>query len=231
MYLLARAFPRLERYRLPLSRDQLMLLLAAVNLMFLGLDIYLAHRISGTIVPNEWIPIVFGPTAGVLVLIAGLLARRYRALASTVVTLLFLGSIGVGLAGAYFHLLRAGLPAAPEGERLTVSLVIWAPPVLGPLMFVLVGLWGMSAAWVEDPPDSGRLRFLGKTVLNLPMSKTRAYLLMVGLACLATLISAVLDHARTGFQNEWLWVPTVVGVFMATAPLVLGACRRRAARM
>ncbi len=29
---------------------------------------------------------------------------------------------------------------------------------------------------------------------------------------LATLISRVLDHARTNFSNPWLWVPTAVGV-------------------
>ena len=75
MYHLATVFPSVRRIgRLPLSRDQLMLLMAAINEIFLGIDIYLAHSISGTIVPNEWIPIIFGPIAGVLLLLAGLIA-------------------------------------------------------------------------------------------------------------------------------------------------------------
>ena len=111
---LARVFPPLQRVKLPLNRDQLMLLMAAVNELFLGLDIYLAHNISGTIVPNEWIPIIFGPIAGVLLLLAGLLAIRRRELASLIATVVFVASIVVGLLGAYFHLNRAALPACSD---------------------------------------------------------------------------------------------------------------------
>ena len=71
MTLLAELSPALERVRrrlLPITRDQMMLLMAAVNLLFLGIDTYLAHSISGTIRPNEWIPIIFGPVAAVLLL-------------------------------------------------------------------------------------------------------------------------------------------------------------------
>ena len=193
MYHLATLAPPITRFRLPFSRDQLMLLLAAVNEIFLGIDIYLAHSISGTIVPYEWIPIIYGPVAGVVLLVAGLIV--------------------VGLLGAYFHLVRASLPSGPEGEQLTVQLLVWGPPVMGPLMFAFVGLWGLSAAWVEDPPDSGRLRMPGGRMLRLPLSKTRAYLLMFSLAALSTVLSSVLDHARTQFENPWLWLPTVVGVF------------------
>ena len=138
-----------------------MLLMAAINEIFLGIDIYLAHSISGTIVPNEWIPIVFGPVAGVLLLLAGLIALRRRPLATVIATIVFTGSIIVGLLGDYFHIMRAILPNAPIGERVTVDLLVWAPPLLGPLMFALVGLLGISAAWAEDPPDSGRLNLLG----------------------------------------------------------------------
>ena len=40
---------------------------------------------------------------------------------------------------------------------------------------------------------------------------------------LATVISSVLDHARTDFSNPWLWVPTAIGVFATTVAIVLGA--------
>lgn len=223
---LHRAVPVARRVRLPLSRDQLMLLMAAINELFLGLDIYLAHSISGTIVPYEWIPIIFGPAAGMLLLVAGLLALRARPLATVIANGVFLLSIVVGLLGAYFHLSRAALPTAPPGSRLTVNLLVWAPPVLGPLMFSLVGWLGISASWVEDPADSGRLRLLGGRALRLPYAKTRAYLIITGLAALFTVISAVLDHARTGFENPWLWAPTAVGVFATTAAVVLAGIDR-----
>ena len=212
MFLLAELMPAAKRLeKLPLSRDQLMLLMASTNQLFLGIDIYLSHRISGTIVPNEWIPSIFGPIAAALLLLAGLIAIRRRPLATVLATIVLLASIAVGLLGAYFHLIRAALPAAPISQRLTLSLLVWGPPLLGPLMFSLVGLLGISAAWIEDPPDSGRLQLLAGRKLQLPYSKTRAYLFMVSLGALATVISSVLDHARTGFRNPWLWLPTIVG--------------------
>ncbi|MCD4685242.1 MAG: hypothetical protein K8S97_04830 [Anaerolineae bacterium] len=214
MYHLATVFPPIKRLRIPLSRDQVMLLMAAVNEVFLGVDIYLAHKISGTIVPYEWIPIIFGPIAGALLLVAGLIALRQHPLATKVTAVVLLASTAVGLLGAYFHILRAALPEAAPGNVISVRLLVWGPPFLGPLMFAFVGLWGISAALIEDPPDSGRLRlFYRNWTLQLPLSKTRAYFLMFSLAALITTITAVLDHARTGFENDWLWIPTLIGVF------------------
>lgn len=224
MGMLEAIHPRLAVVRrLPLTRDQWMLLMAAVNLIFLGIDTYLAHLISGTIRPNEWIPVIFGPTAGVVLLVAGLIALRRRRLATWLATLVLLASIGVGLLGAYFHWMRAILPTAPLGERVSIDLLVWAPPILGPLTFALVGVLGISAAWVESPPDSGVLLLSTRRRLRLPYSKTRAYFFWVSMGSLATVISSVLDHARTGFNNPWLWIPTAVGVFATVVALVLGA--------
>jgi hypothetical protein len=225
MYYLARAFPAARRLRIPLSRDQVMLLMLALNELLLGLETYLAHMISGTIVRNEWIPIIFGPIAGVLLILAGLLALKRRMLATLIATLVFLASAAVGLLGAYFHLVRALLPTAPLGEVVSVPLLVWAPPILGPLTFALVGLLGISAAWVEETPDSGRLLLPRGVKLQLPYSKTRAYLFAIGMGSLATVISSVLDHARTEFTNPWLWVPTAIGVFGTVVAVVLGALK------
>src|SRR5574341_37753 len=214
---LAFVFPLAGRLRIPLGRDGLMLLMAAINEIFLGIDTYLAHSISGTIRPFEWIPIIFGPIAGILLLLAGAVSLRQRPLATVIATLVLLVSIAVGLLGAYFHLLRAILPAAPAGQQVSADLIVWAPPLLGPLTFALVGLLGISAAWVEDPPESGTLILLGGRRITLPYSKTRAYFYMVSLGLLATVISSVLDHARTGFENFWLWIPTIGGIFAVVA--------------
>jgi hypothetical protein len=217
------AVPATDRLRLPLNRDQLVLLMAAMNLFMLGVETYLAHLISGTIVLREWIPILFGPVAGVLLLAAGLLSLRYRQAASITATLVLGISIIVGLLGAFYHIAYAIIPAGPLGERISVPLLIWAPPILGPLTFSLVGLFGISAAWREVPPDSGRLLLPGNLHLQMPYSKTQAFLFAVSLASLATVISSVFDHARTDFSNPWLWFPTAVGVFATFTGAALGA--------
>jgi hypothetical protein len=232
MYHLATIFPPVTRLRrLPLSRDQLMLLMMAVNELFLGVDTFTAHRISGTIRPGEWIPIIFGPAAGIVLLLAGLIALRRRQLATILATLTLGVSIAVGLLGAYFHLMRTVLPNAAPGQQVSVGLLVWAPPILAPLTFCLVGLLGISAAWLEEPSDSGVLRLWaragrGPYRLRLPYAKTQAYFFLVGLGCLATVLSSVLDHARTGFVNPWLWVPTAIGVFATVVAVTVGAIDR-----
>ncbi len=109
MYYLAKILPGVRRLRIPLSRDQVMLLMVAFNEYMLAVEIYLAHSISGTIVPYEWIPIIFGPIAGTILILAGLVALRNRPLAMWLAIPTFLSSIVVGLLGAYFHISRAVL--------------------------------------------------------------------------------------------------------------------------
>jgi hypothetical protein len=214
-------FPRLSKIRIPLSRDQLMLLMAAVNEIFLGIDIYLAHLLSGTIVLREWIPIVFGPVAGILLIFAGWLAGKKHLAAVWIANFIFVSSILVGLLGTYFHFTRAILPTGPVGSKITIQMLIWAPPVIGPLVFSLVGLLGITAIWKEEPANSGRLVLFSGKAIQFPFNKTRAFFLMVSLGTLATLISSVLDHARTNFQNPWLWVPVAAGVLGVITSLIL----------
>ena len=222
MYYLAIAIPGIRRLRIPLSRDQLFMLIAAFNELMLAVEIYLAHSISGTIVFNEWIPIIFGPIAAFLLGVAGLISLRNRLLAVWIAVPTLLVSIGIGLLGVFFHLNRAFRPFASAGERINVPLAIWAPPLLGPLTFALVGLIGLSAIWRETPVDSGTLSLTGNYRLQLPYSKTRGYLFLVSMGMLATLISSVLDHARTNFSNPWLWVPTAAGILGVVVSLGIG---------
>ncbi len=222
MYYLATILPSVRRLKIPLSRDQVMLLMVAFNEFMLAVEIYLAHSISGTIVPYEWIPIIFGVVAGVILGFAGMVALRNRLLAMWISIPTFLASITVGLLGAYFHVSRAVLAGAPAGQQTSISLTIWAPPVLAPLTFALVGVLGLSAIWVEQPVDSGTLVFFGGRRMQLPYSKTRGYFFWVSMAMLATLISSVLDHARTNFSNPWLWVPTAAGILGVIVSLGIG---------
>ena len=229
MAYLALVVPRFRHLRLPISRDQAFLLLAAFNQFFIAIDIYLAHSISGGIKPAEWIPIVAGFFCGVLLIIAGLIAIRNRDRASVLAILVFAVSIGIGLLGAYFHLNRTVLLNEGLVSTQAVAALIWAPPVIGPLFFILISVLGISAAWIEAPADSGRLRLLRGRTVQMPYSKTRAYMLIVSIFILATLISSVLDHARFGFDNAWVWLPVTAGLFGFGTALYLGIASRPSA--
>jgi hypothetical protein len=134
-----------------------------------------------------------------------------------------LASIVVGVLGAYFHLVRGTLPTAPIGQRITLNLLVWAPPVLAPFAFAFVGLLGISAAWVENPANSGRLTLPRGWRLHLPYSKTRAYYFMVSMGILIALVSSSFDHSRHPWQTPWLWLPLITGVFAAVIAAVMGA--------
>ena len=119
----------------------------------------------------------------------------------------FVGSILVGLLGAYYHFIRAILPNAPPGLRISVNLLIWAPPVVGPLVFSLVGLLGISAVWKEEP---GRLRSaadLGRTgTFSCPTAKPAPTTSLISLGTLATL---ALQRPRS--RPDRLRKPVAVG--------------------
>jgi hypothetical protein len=212
--------------RLPLSRDQVMLLLAAVSEALSGFDAWLAHRASGTMRGAEWAPAIFGPLAGAILLVAGVIAFRRRMLASILATVVFAASVAVGIAGAWLHLQRAILPSGPVGQRVVLDFFFWAPPVLGPLAFAFIGVFGTSAAWAEAPPGSGRLLLPGRLRLQLPYPKTNAYFYVTATGILIALVSSVLDHAGTGFDDGWLWLPTAGGVFSAVVATALGVIER-----
>lgn len=227
MNYLATVFPKAGRRRLPVSRDQAMLLMAAFNEIMLGLDTLLAHGLNNTILLREWIPIVFGPVAGVLLLVAGLIALRNRKTAAWLATAVFIASIIVGVLGAYFHFVRGMLPTAPAGARVTLNLLVWAPPFLAPFAFAGIGVLGISAAWQEMPAGSGRLKLPFNKSVQMPYSKTRAYFFLVSLGTLVALVSSALDHARHPWENPWLWLPLVVGVFATAVSAGMGALQRK----
>lgn len=211
--------------RFPITRDQSVLLMAAFNEFMLGLDTYLAHVLNGTITGREWIPILFGPIAGTMLLISGLIAFRNRTAASWLATLVFLASITVGVLGAYFHFIRGTLPTAPPGYQVTIGLLVWAPPFLAPFAFAGIGVMGISAAWLENPPGSGFLE-LPRGHIQMPFNKTRAYFFLVSLGILMALVSSALDHARQPFDNPFLWIPIVAGTFGTVVAFLMGAANR-----
>ena len=226
MYYLAEVFPIIRKLKIPLKRSQVMLLMLALNFLLLGVETYTAHIVSGTIVPYEWIPIIYGPLAAVILLATGVVSLKKRQTASLIANIVFVVSIVVGLLGMYFHLSRGIVPGAPAGEKISIILLIWSPPAIAPLTFALLGLLGISSTFIEHPVDSGRLLLWKNKTIQLPLPKTSAFLLMSAFGNLATLISSVLDHARTDYSNLWLWVPTIVGLFGTLTAFYLGVLKK-----
>ena len=208
--------------RIPVTRGQLMLLFVALNEAVLALEILLAHGLNGTIRTDEWIPIVFGPVAALVLVIAGLISLRQRTAAILLALLVFIISLFIGLLGAFFHVQRAIPPVGLVRPSYAIDLFVFAPPVLGPLTFALVAIVGVIAAVIEDPPDSGRMVIPGVLSWQVPFSKTRQYYVWVSLGILATLISSVLDHGRFNFDNPWTWLPIIIGVFATVTCLGMG---------
>ena len=197
--------------------------MAAVNEIFLGIDTYLAHLISGTIRPNEWIPVIFGLVAGGILLLAGLLAFAIAPWRD-----------GPGHASSSVRASRSGC-WAPTSTWCARSCPrpSWASGSGGPA--------GVGAAYpgpadlcaggragdqrrLDRGPAGQRRRWCSRAAAGctLPYSKTRAYFFLVSMGTLATVISTVLDHARTGFENPWLWVPTAIGILGVVVALAIG---------
>jgi hypothetical protein len=211
--------PFLEKVRLPVSRDQAMLLFVVLNETIMGFETYLAHSLNGTIRFREWIPIVCGPLFGVMLLAAFFIAPRKPKPALWTAVAALAGSIIVGVLGTYFHLVRSIRPFAAPGQRVTLDLLVWGPSVFAPPTFVLVGLLGLTALSRESQDDTGA--FSLSLWQKLPLSKDQAYFWMACLGVLIALVSSLLDHMRTGFENPWLWIPALSGVFAVAVAAML----------
>ena len=56
---------------------------------------------------------------------------------------------------------------------------------------------------------------------SLPLRKEQLYFWMASLGAVIALVSSLLDHLRTGFENPWLWVPALSGVFSVAVAAML----------
>ncbi|MCA9884157.1 MAG: hypothetical protein KC708_14335 [Anaerolineae bacterium] len=208
--------PGIGSFHLPLNRNDLLLLLVAFTEIGMGVETALAHLISGSIKPGEAIPVVFGPLAGIALIVA--LAMRVRAHKATLpssmlVILTGMASVGVGLIGSAFHWSRVLPPTNFANYGLQWDWIIYAPPVVGPLAFTGVGLLAIIALLEDTRPETGKLTLPGIITFNTPLPQTRQFLWLIALGLYAATLSAMLDHARTGFESIFVWIPLVLGVF------------------
>ena len=220
--------PGIGEFKLPLTRDDLMLGLVGFNMMAIGVETYLAHLISGGVKPAEAIPVYFGPAAGLIVLIA--LFFRVVRQNKVATTLVILGvsalSVVVGVLGSAFHWERGIAPAFFEGSRLRWDWIIHAPPALAPLAFAGIGLIGILSVLEEQGQGSGKFEFPGVLAFSTPLSKTRQLMWLVGLGIAAATASAFIDHSRTEFEDFFVWIPVVLGIFGTVVTIVMATYER-----
>lgn len=216
--------PGIGNFHLPVSRNDLLLMLVAFAEIGMGVETFLAHLISGHVKPAESIPVIFGPIAGVLLLIAfGLRVRARKAtfISSLLVILTGMASVAVGILGTAFHWARALPPITFENYGLQWDWIIYAPPVAGPLAFSGVGLLAIIALLEDTSPETGKLTLPGFITFNTPLPQTRQFLWLIAFGLYAATLSATLDHARTGFENYYVWIPTGLGLLGSVATTML----------
>jgi hypothetical protein len=115
-------------------------------------------------------------------------------------------------------------PSSLPGPRLRWDWIIFAPPVAAPLAFAGIGLMGILAALEEPAP--GQLELPGILRFQTLITKTRQMLWLVALGLAAATLSAFLDHSRTDFENTFVWIPTVFGVFGSVVTLLMALYER-----
>lgn len=220
--------PGIGEFQLPLTRNDLLLVLVAATEFGLGIETYLAHLISGSVKPMETIPVVVGPLLGLTLLVALYLrvGRKQKVLSTLIVLGAAAVSIAVGVIGSAFHWARAIPPAAFPESGLQWDWIIYAPPVLGPLAFAGVGLLAIVAVLEDTKPETGRLTLPGVLTFNTPLPQTRQFFWLIAFGLYAATMSSILDHGRTSFENVFVWIPAVLGLFAAVATTLMALYHR-----
>ena len=184
------------------SRSPLRLWLVEIfafgNLVFLAVDIYLAHRVNDFAHPAEWIPIYFSATVPLL-LIPGIVKRRHNdRLSRKAGFAVGVSSILVGLAGLLLHL---------DGNFFhaqTLKALVYTAPFAAPLSYTGVGLLLLlnrmepdgSSAWGPWVTFLAMCGFVGNLALSL---------------C---------DHAQNGFFERTEWISVIASAFAVSFLLV-----------
>jgi len=215
--------PGLGDFAFKVNRNDLLLGLVALTEIGLGVETALAHLISGSIKIEESTPIIFGPAAGLAIIVAMVLRWRTdrSRISSLIVILTGLASIAVGIIGSALHWARVMPPASLIDAGLSWDWVIYAPPVAGPMAFAGVGIIAIIALLEDTRPETGKMTLPGFFTFNTPLGQTRQFFWLVAFGLYAATLSALLDHGRTDFEEIWVWIPVVIGLFGAVATTMM----------
>jgi hypothetical protein len=203
------------RLRMPVERDRLILLFVAVNLVFLTVDVAVAHSVNGFVPRYELVPLLVPPW-GILTSLALAFRRTECPWLYGLHTLLMALTVATGVLGFAFHLYAVLGPA----RRLAWWWLAFGAPVLAPLSYAGVGLVGWVAVMSETP--DGRLQFGPWLQLDLRWSKTQVLMGLVALGFLGATLTSYLDHAQYGYTAPE-WIPVFAGLpaFLYTSAVTL----------
>lgn len=161
-----------------------LLLFAAANLLFLLVDVALAHA-SFFKSRAELVPIWISGTGGLLALLLAFLSGPW---ARALLWLDAAACILTGMAGLWFH---AG---AEELLRPSLQRLVYSAPIVAPLAYAGLGLLLLVAEHAREARTRGRLLQL-----------------LAGLGLLGNFVLCLLDHAQNGFWAEVEWLSVAGG--------------------
>lgn len=177
----------------------------AANLLFLTVDVWLAHAANDFAHPAEWVPVAFSAAAGLAtaaVLAAGARAGGPRGWRTGSIGRVGLvvgwASVAVGVAGLVLHL------ESQFFRELTLRSLVYSAPFVAPLSFAGLGFLLLMDRMVD--PDGRRWS---------------AWVLFLALGGFAgNFVLSLADHAQNGFFYATEWIAVVAA---AAAVGYLGA--------
>jgi len=167
------------------------LLFGAANLLFLLVDVALAHS-SFQRSRAELVPIAVSAAGGSLALLCAMIPEGPLTRAG--LWMVAIASICTGVAGLLMHL-GADALVHPSLHRL-----VYSAPIIAPLSYAGLGLLLLAAEYAPSPRARGRL-----------------LLLLAGLGMAGNFALCLLDHAQNGFWAPIEWLSVAAGAAGALA--------------
>lgn len=174
-----------------LSGRRAAILFAAANLLFLLVDVALAHS-AFLRSRAELVPLAVSAIAGPVTVVLAFLPNGVwpRLLLWTVAG----GCMATGVVGTLLHL------GAESLVRPTLHGLVYSAPIIAPLSYAGLGVLLLAAEHLRN--DSAR---------------GRAIELLAGLGLLGNFVLCLLDHARNGFWAPVEWVSVAAGAIGGVA--------------
>jgi hypothetical protein len=175
-----------------LASRRALLIFAAANLLFLLLDVGLAHS-AYLHTRLEYVPLVTSVVGGTLAFVLGWLELNRPAVR---IGLTFVAALSLitGAWGLFLHL------GAESLRKPTLYQLVYSAPIVAPLSYAGLGL--LIAAAIYLPSSSAR---------------GRSAELLAGFGLFGNFILCLLDHARNGFWAPVEWVSVAAGAFGGVA--------------
>jgi hypothetical protein len=188
-----------EQVREALSGRRAMIAFAAANLVFLLLDVAIAHSAFFRS-RAELIPLFVSGAGGPLALLVALLPRS--AWSRGLLWIVAAAALGTGIAGLILHV------GAESLMQPTLHRLVYSAPVIAPLSYAGLGVLLLAAEHARDELQRGRWVEL-----------------LTGLGLFGNFALCLLDHAQNGFWAPIEWLSVAAGALGGLAFVTSAAAR------